>query len=57
MMIKQFDLSERHACRLVGLSRDSYRHPPQSEQNPGSVPRSSISPKSADASATGASMT
>ena len=27
-MIKQFDLSERRACRLVGLSRDSYRHPP-----------------------------
>ncbi len=27
-MIEQFDLSERHACRLVGLSRDSYRHPP-----------------------------
>ena len=22
-------LSERRACRLVGLSRDSYRHPPQ----------------------------
>ncbi len=33
-MIKQFDLSERHACQLVGLSRDSYRHPPvMSEQN------------------------
>ena len=27
-MIEQFDLSERHACDLVGLSRDSYRHPP-----------------------------
>jgi putative transposase len=27
-MIEQFDLSERHACGLVGLSRDSYRHPP-----------------------------
>ncbi|MDP2380772.1 MAG: IS3 family transposase [Pseudohongiella sp.] len=27
-MIERFDLSERHACRLVGLSRDSYRHPP-----------------------------
>ena len=25
-MIKRFDLSERHACVLVGLSRDSYRH-------------------------------
>ncbi|WP_446719652.1 IS3 family transposase [Hydrogenophaga sp. OTU3427] len=28
-MIEQHHLSERHACRLVGLSRDSYRHPPQ----------------------------
>lgn len=28
-MIKQFNLSERRACRLVGLSRDSYRHPPE----------------------------
>lgn len=27
-MIERFDLSERHACRLVGLSRDSYRNPP-----------------------------
>jgi putative transposase len=27
-MIEQFDFSERHACRLVGLSRDSYRNPP-----------------------------
>ena len=27
-MIKQVDLSERRACQLVGLSRDSYRHPP-----------------------------
>ena len=27
-MVEQFDLSERRACRLVGLSRDSYRHPP-----------------------------
>jgi putative transposase len=25
-------LSERRACRLVGLSRDSYRHPPQPDQ-------------------------
>lgn len=33
-MIEQYDLSERHACQLVGLSRDSYRHPPvMSEQN------------------------
>ncbi|WP_414719155.1 IS3 family transposase [Variovorax sp.] len=27
-MIEQCDLSERRACKLVGLSRDSYRHPP-----------------------------
>ena len=31
-MIEQFDLPERHACRLVGLSRDSYRHPPMPDQ-------------------------
>jgi putative transposase len=28
-MVEQFHLSERRACRLVGLSRDSYRNPPQ----------------------------
>ena len=28
-MIELFDLSERRACRLVGLSRDSYRHEPE----------------------------
>ena len=28
-MIQAHHLSERRACRLVGLSRDSYRHPPQ----------------------------
>ena len=28
-MVERFHLSERRACRLVGLSRDSYRHPPQ----------------------------
>ncbi len=27
-MIEQFDLSERRACWLVELSRDSYRNPP-----------------------------
>jgi putative transposase len=27
-MIEQHDLSERRACRLVGLSRNAYRHPP-----------------------------
>ena len=32
-MIEQFHFSERHACRLVGLSRDSFRNPPMvSEQ-------------------------
>jgi len=27
-MIGDMGLSERHACRLVGLSRDAWRHPP-----------------------------
>ena len=27
-MIEQFQISERRACRLVGLSRDSFRNPP-----------------------------
>lgn len=27
-MLAQHHLSERRACRLVGLSRDSYRNPP-----------------------------
>ncbi len=27
-MVEACQLSERRACRLVGLSRDSYRHPP-----------------------------
>lgn len=31
-MIQDHHLSERHACRLVGLSRDSYRNPPQPDQ-------------------------
>jgi putative transposase len=31
-MIEQVDLSERRACSLVGLSRDSYRHPPVADQ-------------------------
>ena len=26
-MVNDYQLSERHACTLVGLSRDSYRHP------------------------------
>ena len=28
-LVREHGLSERRACRLVGLSRDSYRHPPQ----------------------------
>lgn len=31
-MVSEHHLSERRACRLVGLSRDSYRHPPQTDQ-------------------------
>ena len=31
MMIEKCDLSERRACWLVGLSRDSYRHPPEGD--------------------------
>jgi putative transposase len=31
MVISEHPLSERRACRLVGLSRDSYRHPPQAD--------------------------
>ena len=31
-MIDEHQLSERRACRLVGLSRDSYRHPPETDQ-------------------------
>ena len=27
-MVQEHHLSERRACRLVGLSRDAYRHPP-----------------------------
>ena len=33
-MIELFDLSERRACRLVGLSRDSYRHEPEVSAQP-----------------------
>ena len=32
-MVEQFNLSERRACRLVGLSRNSYRHPPVPTQD------------------------
>jgi putative transposase len=31
-MVMEHHLSERRACRLVGLSRDSYRHPPETDQ-------------------------
>lgn len=30
-MVEQYHRSERRACRLVGLSRDSYRHPPETD--------------------------
>ncbi len=31
-MVQEHQLSERRACSLVGLSRDSYRNPPQPDQ-------------------------
>jgi len=31
-MVTEHHLSERRACRLVGLSRDSYRNPPEPDQ-------------------------
>jgi putative transposase len=31
-MVDERQLSERRACSLVGLSRDSYRNPPQPDQ-------------------------
>jgi putative transposase len=31
-MVEKHQLSERRACSLVGLSRDSYRNPPQPDQ-------------------------
>ena len=31
-MVAEHHLSERRACSLVGLSRDSYRHPPEVDQ-------------------------
>ena len=30
--MSEHHLSERQTCRLVGLSRDSYRHPPTADQ-------------------------
>ena len=30
-MVSEHHLSERRARRLVGLSRDSYRHPPETD--------------------------
>ena len=32
-MVEQCELSERRACRLVGLTRDSYRNPPRPNQS------------------------
>jgi putative transposase len=31
-MMEEHQLSERQACKLVGLSRDSYRNSPQPDQ-------------------------
>lgn len=31
MLASGLTLSERRACRLVGLSRDAWRHPPQTD--------------------------
>ncbi len=31
-MVEERQLSERRACSIVGLSRDSYRNPPQPDQ-------------------------
>ena len=31
-MVVKLDLSERRACRLVGLARDSYRNPPVADE-------------------------
>ena len=36
-MVEQFHLSERRACRLVGLSRDSYRNPPVMDEQTASL--------------------
>ena len=32
-MLQETSISERRACALVGLSRDSWRHPPQRAQS------------------------
>ena len=32
-MVEHHELSERRACQLVGLSRDSYRHPPAPDES------------------------
>ena len=32
-MVKEHQLSKRRVCRLVGLNRDPYRNPPQSDQH------------------------
>ena len=32
-MLKATPISERRACALIGLARDSWRHPPQRVQN------------------------
>ena len=35
MMLEHTQISERRACRLVGLSRDAWRHPPQCAKGQG----------------------
>ena len=32
-MVIEHHFSERRACRLVGLSRNSYCHPPKADQS------------------------
>ena len=41
-MVEQFHLSERRACRLVGLSRDSYRNPPIVDPETASLSRAIV---------------
>lgn len=31
-LVLEYHLSERRACRLMGLSCDRYRHPPETDQ-------------------------
>jgi len=47
-MIERHDLSERRACRLVGLARDSYRHPPLPDEKTRALSAAIIDMASAD---------